>query len=222
MKLVIIIKISWFLTELSNYSRILNNYRIYTDIYFEKIFRPIRPYLSLYAYLKFTIPPYTDFIQVFTFSVRWKSEQRCEIPAENLVHEIQWRQISPHDYVGNWPSFCWKHTYLSLRWPLHMVNQIFHQYLWRYLQQKVAYSVNTWHENIMATRLASMFTDVHLHYTTFELLKSVDIQATVWNISLWGSLGGKASYSRPRTWPSGDSPNQRSRWKHAFSPLKHV
>ena len=22
--------------------------------------------------------------------------------------------------------------------------------------------------------------------------------------------------------PSGDSPNQRSRWKHAFSPLKHV
>ena len=118
------------------------------------------------------------YIQVYTFSVRWKSEQRCEIPTENLVHEIHWRQISPHDYAGNWPSFCWKHTYLSLRWPLHMVNQIFHQYLWRYLQQKVAYSVNTWHENIMATCLASMFTDVHQHYTTFELLKSVDIQAT--------------------------------------------
>ena len=49
-----------------SYSRILNN-RIYTGIYFEKIFRPIRPYLSLYAYLKFTIPPYTDFIQVYTF-----------------------------------------------------------------------------------------------------------------------------------------------------------
>ena len=144
----------------SIYSHILNN-RIYTGIYFEKIFRTIRPYLSLYAYLKFTIPPYTDFIQVYTFSVRWKSEQRCEIPAENLVHEIQWRQISPHDFVGNWPSFCWKHTYLSLRWPLHMVNQIFNRNWWRYLQQKVAYSVNTWHENIMATRLASMFTDVH-------------------------------------------------------------
>ena len=33
---------------------------------------------------------------------------------------------SHHDYAGNWPSFCWKHTYLSLRWPLHMVNQIFY------------------------------------------------------------------------------------------------
>ena len=171
-----------YLTQISvamwrHYSRILNN-RIYTGIYFEKIFRAIRPYLSLYAYLKFTIPPYTNFIQVYTFSVGWKSEQTCEIPAENLVHEIQWRQISPHDYVDNWPSFCWKHTYLSLRWPLHMVNQIFHQYLSRYLQQKVAYSVNTRHENTMATRLVSMFTDVHWHYTTFELLKSVDIQAT--------------------------------------------
>ena len=151
-------------------------------------------------YLKFSCKRVLSVMALIT-KVQWrKSEQRCEIPAENLVHEIQWRQISPHDYVGNWPSFCWKHTYLSLRWPLHMVNQIFHQYLWRYLQQNVAYSVNTWHENIMATRLASMFTDVHLHYTTFELLKSVDIQATVWNISLWGSLGGKASYSRPRTW----------------------
>ena len=25
----------------------------------------------------------------------WKCEQRCEIPAENLVHEINWKQISP-------------------------------------------------------------------------------------------------------------------------------
>ena len=68
--------------KLVMYSRILNN-RIYTGIYFEKIFRPIRPYLSLYAYLKFTIPPYTNFIQVYTFSVGWKSEQTCEIPGEN-------------------------------------------------------------------------------------------------------------------------------------------
>ena len=114
-------------------------------------------------------------LYVFCTAEKWTN---VKFPAENLVHEIQWRQISPHDYVGNWPSFCWKHTYLSLRWPLHMVNQIFHQYLWRYLQQKVAYSVNTWHENTMATRLANMFTDVHWHYTTFELLKSVDTQAT--------------------------------------------
>ena len=99
-------------------------------------------------------------IRILFKSIRFlyigKVNNLCEIPAENVVHEFNCRQISPHDYAGNWPSFCWKHTYLSLRWPLHMVNQIFHQYLWRYLQQKVAYSVNTWHENIMATRLASM------------------------------------------------------------------
>ena len=54
--------------ERRHYSLILNN-RIYTGIYFEKIFRPIWPYLSLYVYLKFTIPPYTDFIQVYTRGV---------------------------------------------------------------------------------------------------------------------------------------------------------
>ena len=63
---------------------------------------------------------------------------------EGKSHPMIMRATGPH-FVEN--------TYLSLRWPLHMVNQIFHQYLWRYLQQKVAYSVNTWHENIMTTRL---------------------------------------------------------------------
>ena len=35
------------------------------------------------------------------------------------------------------------------------------------------------------------------------------------HLSKYTILGGKLG-------PSGVSPNQRSRWKHAFSPLKHV
>ena len=90
-----------------------------------------------------------------TFSVGWKSEQRCEIPAENLVNEIHWRQISPHDYTGNWPSFCWKHTYLSLRWPLHMA------ILATISSTESCIVSKHMARNIMATRLASMFTDAH-------------------------------------------------------------
>ena len=59
--------------------------------------------------------------------------------------------------------------------PTAMPNQEVSQYLWRYLQQKgPRYTKTKW----QSVWLVSMFTDAHLHYTAFELLESVDNQAT--------------------------------------------
>ena len=59
-----------------------------------------------------------------------------------------------------------------------MVNQTVSQYLWWYLQQKGPRYTKTKLQSIFSVWLVSMFTDAHLHYTVFELLESVDNQAT--------------------------------------------
>ena len=45
-------------------------------IYFDKIFHPIWPYLSLYDYQQFMILPYMHFIQVYTFIADLKGEDK--------------------------------------------------------------------------------------------------------------------------------------------------
>ena len=63
-----------FSTVLS-YSHISNK-GTYMGIYFEKIFHPIWPYLSLYDYQQFRIPPYMHFIKVNTSIAGSKSEDK--------------------------------------------------------------------------------------------------------------------------------------------------
>ena len=50
-----------------------------------------------------------------------------------------------------------------------------------------------------------------MHQMTSHYLR----RQVMWSTMPWGILGRELG-------PSGVSPNQRSRWKHAFSPLRHV
>ena len=78
--------------------------------------------------------------------------------------------------VSKWPSFHWKHTKPKMASPHGQLNSF--SIPVSVSSTKCSMIQNTWHQNKMAIYLVSMFTDAYLRYAAFELLKSVDTQAT--------------------------------------------
>ena len=88
--------------------------------------------------------------------------------------------------VGKWPSFHWNNTRLKdivitkVASPHGQPNSFSIPLTTIPLQQKgPRYTKTKWQSVWLVPRgLVNMFTDAHLHYTAFELLESVDNQAT--------------------------------------------